>query len=120
MTELRALAIIVSTRMKVLVEEVISPSRKGTTSEARQLFCYLAYKHTKHTQKEIGAFLTNRHHSSIYDSIRKCKNYIDTEPKLRKVHKELVELINLPVVRSDAQIFERGYHKKHQRWEAKR
>ena len=74
--------------------EVCSKSRKTETVAARQLFCFFAKKHTKHTFGQIGKMLGSYDHSTVIHAIKKVNDMIYTKDPLitgmfDKIKKEL-------------------------------
>jgi chromosomal replication initiation ATPase DnaA len=45
----------------------------------RQIFCYLAHRHTRHSLSRIGKFL-NRDHSTVWWAVRRIDRFAVTKP----------------------------------------
>ena len=67
-------------------QEIFGPSKKQPESFARQLCMSLMYQMTSMTLMDVGAYFSNRHHSTILHAIKKV-DLASNDPTI-------VELIN--------------------------
>jgi len=61
-------------------EEIVSKSRKGVTTWARQVAMYLARHHTLHSLEEIGKTL-GRDHATVIHAFQKVKEAMEAHPQ---------------------------------------
>ena len=55
---------------------VLSKNRSEQVSNARHLFIYLMRKHTEYSLNQIGSYVGNRSHSTVYLQLRKLKTLL--------------------------------------------
>lgn len=67
-------------------QEIFGPSKKQPESFARQLCMALMYQMTNMTLMDVGAYFSNRHHSTILHAIKRV-DLASSDP-------DIVELIN--------------------------
>lgn len=68
----------------IAADTIVSASRKKETVYARQIFIYLASKHTKQSNVAIGHLLGGRKPSTIIYSIAQVDNLLGTDDRLRQ------------------------------------
>jgi chromosomal replication initiator protein len=54
--------------------------RQYETALARQIFCYLGYKYTGFSLRQIGNYVGLRDHSTVHHAVRKIEKLLITRP----------------------------------------
>jgi chromosomal replication initiation ATPase DnaA len=60
--------------------ELDSRSRFADVSFSRQMFCFLAYKHTRFSMQQIGWQVGVRNHTTVLHAIRKIERWVIFRP----------------------------------------
>lgn len=78
----------ISDERMVDFEEAKSPCRKRELVVTRQIYCYLAKRHTKHSLKTIGENMGNRDHTTVMHSIQTITDLMETDDEIQEeVHR---------------------------------
>jgi chromosomal replication initiation ATPase DnaA len=62
--------------------ELMSRSREVEVSQPRQIFCFLAYRHTRFSYEYIGRY-ARLHHTTVLHAVRKINRLKITQPVMR-------------------------------------
>lgn len=62
--------------------DLMAGHREAEVALARQIFCYLAYRHTRHTMPRIAQEVGLMDHTTVQHAIRKIEKHAITKPLL--------------------------------------
>ncbi|MEO0496291.1 MAG: helix-turn-helix domain-containing protein [Pseudomonadota bacterium] len=83
--DLSTIAEMVAEATGVSVVAMQSRQRRNDMIVARQLFCFMAARHTTHSLPEIGQFLDKRDHSTVLHSVRATERRLLKDLKLAAI-----------------------------------
>jgi len=81
-------------------DAIISPSRKGEVSKARQIAVKLIRKYTAYSSTLIGIILSNRDHSTILSELGVWEDRYILYPEFRKLHDSCESAVNEAINKS--------------------
>lgn len=71
------------------IKDLHAENQSRKCSEARQIYCYLAKKHTKYSLDKIGE-LINRSHSNVIYSINTITNLLEQDKIFRNTYLQTI------------------------------
>ncbi|MDR1182572.1 MAG: hypothetical protein LBL13_11400 [Bacteroidales bacterium] len=70
-------------------KEIMSSSKRQNLAEARQLYCYIRYRHYGISPEQVGAEL-GRHRTTAIHSIKTASNLLEVDRNFRKKYNEII------------------------------
>lgn len=74
-------------------QDIESLNRKGSLSDARAAFYYLAKKYTENTLISIANYVNRSDHTTVIHGIRKIHNYLSYDKEFESKINECIKLI---------------------------
>ena len=71
-------------------DQIINRNNSQQITEARQIYCYLAKKHTDYSLKDIGKFIKRGHAAVIY-SIRTVENLLEKDKIFIRTYSQIIK-----------------------------